>query len=68
MRLEIEDKICSCSCCSIHSEKKNIVEFDTKFGTYRVNFVTAEKAKEIYNQMLISGYCSANGYSCKNHF
>jgi hypothetical protein len=65
MRVRFNNRIYLCTIAT-HTEGSKLLLFTTPNGVYTVDMVTCEQARNMYNNLLVNGYCDVSGYEYSN--
>lgn len=65
MRVRFNKRIYFCTVAT-HSPDSVLLLLTNSNGVYTVDLETKEKAEEVYNQLLVEGYCDLSEYEYSN--
>ncbi len=65
MRVKFGKRIYFCTVIT-HTEGSKLLLFTTPNGVYTVDALNCNQAENIYNKILIDGYCDLSGYEYSN--
>jgi hypothetical protein len=65
MRVRFNKRIYLCTVVT-HTEGSSLLLFTTPNGVYTVDLITSEQATNMYDSLLINGYCDVSGYQYSN--